>query len=80
MICVTIDMEWDYEAKYKNEEAREEVRQAAKRGEAHIKNLLSMGVYAIGALALLSAFFHSDPDRTTHGLLLLILGTLIRKR
>ena len=73
-------MSWDDEAKYKNEVFSKEVRRAAKRGEAHIKNFISMGVYVIGVLALLSAFFHSDPDRTTHGLLLLILATLIRRR
>jgi hypothetical protein len=39
-----------------------------------------MGVYVIGVLALLSAFFNPDPDRTAHSLLLLILGTLKRKR
>ena len=70
-------MSWNYEAE--NEKAREEFRQAAKRGEARIKNLISTVVYIMGALALLSAFFHPDPDRTTHGLLLLILGTLIRR-
>jgi hypothetical protein len=49
-----------------------------ERGEAHIKNLISMGVYIIGVLALLSAFFYSESDRTTHGPLLLMLGTLGR--
>lgn len=49
---------WDYEAKYKNEvemeleDFSEEVRRAAKRGETAIKNLISMGVFIIGALGV----------------------------
>ena len=57
VLCLGIN-----EAKFKNDEFKKEVRQAARRGEAHIKNLVSMGVYVIGVLALLSAFFY--PTRT----------------
>ena len=77
---------WDYEAKYKNEvemeleDFSEEVRRAAKRGETAIKNLISMGVFIIGALGVAVRILSPRPDRTTHGLLLLILATLIRRR